>query len=136
MVSLTGATKAGKTVLCRSVMAPCEYVWVDGGQVKTEEAFWDKVCAELRLPVEWNEGEGGNTGLNAGVELGGDATAVAATAKFRVSLGGSRLKSFDSNRKYKVDNVSSAIDHLLQNDIALIIDDFHYVPDETRLRTR
>lgn len=133
VVSLTGATKAGKTVLCRSVMQPVEYVWIDGGQAKSEKGFWDKVYHELRLPVEWKESEGGNRGLTAGGEVAGDANALAASAKFKLSIGGSRLKTFDSSRSYRVDGPAAAIEHLLENDIVLIVDDFHYSPDETRI---
>lgn len=133
IVSLTGATKAGKTVLCRSVMEPFEYVWIDGGQIKTEEAMWAKICAELRLPAEIKESEGGNNGQNAGLKASADAGALVASAKFEVSLGGSRLKSFDSSRTYKLDGTSAALDHLLANKIAIIIDDFHYLSDQVRI---
>lgn len=132
IVSLTGATKAGKTVLCRSVMSPYEYVWIDGGQVKSEDGLWAKVCSELRVPSEIKESEGGNSGQNAGAKATGEAGLLGTGAKFEFSLGGSRLRTFDESRTYKLDGPSAAIEHLLSNKIALIIDDFHYLPDEIR----
>jgi hypothetical protein len=49
IVSLTGPTKSGKTVLCRSVLEEFEYVWIDGGQIKTEADLWSKIANELRF---------------------------------------------------------------------------------------
>lgn len=135
IVSLTGATKAGKTVLCRSVMEPYEYVWIDGGQVKSEEGLWNKVCTELQVPLELREAQGGNAGLNTGAEFGADAAPLGTGTKFKISLGGSRLKTFDEARTYRLDGPSAAIDHLLQNRIALIIDDFHYLNEDVRAET-
>lgn len=133
IVSLTGATKAGKTVLCKSVMEPYEYVWVDGGQIKSEAALWDKICSDLRVPAEIQETEGNDSGKEGGLKFEGGASAIAANAKFEVSLGGSRLKRFDQSRSYKVDGPTAALEHLLANQITLIIDDFHYLADDVRV---
>ncbi len=135
IVSLTGATKAGKTVLCRSVMEAYEYVWIDGGQIKSEAELWLKIASELRIPNETTEGESGSSGKSLEVALGVDATAIAASAKINFTAGGSRLKTNDSSRTYQVDSMASAIDHILANRITLIIDDFHYLDDITRINT-
>jgi hypothetical protein len=34
IVSLSGPTKTGKTVLCRRILGDRQFVWIDGGQVK------------------------------------------------------------------------------------------------------
>ncbi|WP_165322603.1 AAA family ATPase [Rhizorhabdus phycosphaerae] len=132
IVSLTGATKAGKTVLCKSVMEAFEYVWIDGGQIKTESDLWTKICSELRLPAEQCDAEGRERGVDGGIKAEGSAGFLGTGGKIEVSLGGSRLKSFDSSRTYKIDGMSSAIEHLLKNNITLIIDDFHYLTDDVR----
>jgi hypothetical protein len=49
IVSLSGPTKTGKTVLCRRVLGDREYVWIDGGQIQSLEDFWERVRSELQL---------------------------------------------------------------------------------------
>lgn len=51
-VALTGATKCGKTVLCRNVLEEVPYVWIEGGQIKNESDIWSKICYELNYPLE------------------------------------------------------------------------------------
>ena len=50
IVSLSGPTKAGKTVLCRRVLGDRQYIWLEGGQVQTTKEIWDKICYELNYP--------------------------------------------------------------------------------------
>src|SRR5450759_1634027 len=52
IVSLSGPTKTGKTVLCRRILGDRQFVWIDGGQVKTGDDFWERVAHELNLPSE------------------------------------------------------------------------------------
>jgi hypothetical protein len=52
IVSLAGPTKCGKTVLCRRILGEREYLWIDGGQVKSADKFWEKACYELNYPAE------------------------------------------------------------------------------------
>jgi hypothetical protein len=42
LVTVTGQTKSGKTVLARRIFAPEENVWIDGATVSAEEDFWDQ----------------------------------------------------------------------------------------------
>jgi hypothetical protein len=46
IVSLSGPTKTGKTVLAKKVLGNREYVWIDGGEVDDAAGFWDQVCSD------------------------------------------------------------------------------------------
>ncbi|SCD22806.1 hypothetical protein [Brucella inopinata] len=133
IVALTGPTKCGKTVLCRSVLSNYEYVWIDGGQVKKESDLWDKVCSELRLANELTEKTastdniGGSSGFEAGVGLPGTAS-----LKFSATANGSRLLTTETGRKFNVDSMQSAIEALISSKICLVVDDFHYIEPDSR----
>jgi hypothetical protein len=120
VVSLAGPTKSGKTVLCRHVLGQNEYVWIEGGQVSSAKGVWDKICSELNFPLEMTEGSGSQTGVSAAVK----------TLLF--SAGGSQLFSRDTKHTYRFDSTASATKYLIENDIALIIDDFHYLDEHVR----
>jgi hypothetical protein len=120
VVSLAGPTKSGKTVLCRHVLGDGEYVWIEGGQVTTAKAVWDKICSELNFPLEVTEGSGSQSKLKA------------AFSGLVFSASGSQLMSREKKKTFRIDSTAHATKYLLDNDIALIIDDFHYLDEANR----
>jgi hypothetical protein len=42
------------------------------------------------------------------------------------------LSAAETKRTYKIDSMASAIRHLKEKRVALVIDDFHYLPMEAR----
>ncbi len=120
IVSLSGPTKSGKTVLCRHVLGDRQFLWIDGGQTRTADAVWNKICYELNYPIEVSKSTGTKTSLTAGLK----------TLMF--SATGSQLFEFETKRTYRIDSMASAIRHLMENNIALIIDDFHYIEETAR----
>lgn len=120
IVALAGPTKSGKTVLCKHVMGERQYVLIDGGQVKTAPEVWERVCSELEFPSEETFEDGSETKAGGGINM-------------VVTANGSQLIRAAKKRTFKVDNLSTALKYLTENDIALIIDDFHYLePNERR----
>ena len=79
IVSLSGPTKSGKTVLCRHVLDDRQYIWIEGGQSRTAEAVWQKICYELNYPVEITKAQSSKTGITGairGLNFFGDRVAV------------------------------------------------------------
>lgn len=132
IVSLTGPTKSGKTVLCKNVLGELAHVWIEGGQIKSEAGLWDKICYELNYPREITKkassGDASNNGISAAGQIGVPGTGVTLTG----TLGGSKLHSSEIHRSYSIDAMHTALEHLVKNDICLVIDDFHYIPEEAR----
>ncbi|MCL4714602.1 MAG: hypothetical protein KJZ75_06815 [Hyphomonadaceae bacterium] len=122
IVSLSGPTKTGKTVLSRKVIDSKQYVWIDGGQVKTGAELWAEVAGELNLACEEVRQETDNTqlGLDAKIPL-------IATAK------GSKLFQVAVSERRIVSNMSAAIEEMLKRRIVLVIDDFHYIDKPVRV---
>lgn len=121
IVSLAGPTKCGKTVLCRKMLGEREYVWIEGGQIKTIEQVWEKACFELNFPLEISKSDSQSTGgkVNAGLAS-------------LISASGSRFKSNETKRTYRIDTMSAAIRRMTEKGIAMVIHDFHYLDDATR----
>lgn len=132
IVSLTGATKSGKTVLCRNVLIDRQYVWIDGGQIREIKDLWQKVCAEFRMASEVTEKTLSSN--QAGAGAGGEASIglPGNQLKFSVTINGSQVKTTEESRKFVPDGPAEAINTMVENQIYLVIDDFHYLPDDTR----
>ncbi len=121
IVSLSGTTKTGKTVLCRRVLGQREFVWVDGGQHSQAAAIWDYIASELKLPAERTESFGTQTSAT----LQGSIALVA-------TAGGSLLSSETIAERRKIDSMSAAIATMVRDKVVLVVDDFHYLEPDAR----
>lgn len=121
IVSLSGPTKAGKTVLCKKALGDRPYIWVDGGRIKTGEAFWEYVRSELNMPVETSRTRSSETEM-----------AVEGSVPLITTASGSKLWAVSKTDTYKVDSMASALEKMLRDRIILVIDDFHYISKDVR----
>ena len=127
LVTVTGHTKSGKTVLTRKIFSPEECVWVDGGTVSEEADFWSNVIEQLDLfQTTQEESQNSTTSAFAGK---GSAEANFILAKgsgeLNASLARSRGKTTVKSRI--VSSRSVALKGLREGNIPLVIDDFHYL---------
>ena len=76
LVTVTGHTKSGKTVLVRSVLPREESIWVDGGVIGEEEDFWTTVVDQLELFQDEEIGEGEESSDEISASVKGEASAV------------------------------------------------------------
>jgi hypothetical protein len=121
IVSLSGPTKTGKTVLCRRTLGDRQFIWIDGGQIETGDELWSKIAGELNIPLESEISRGGQTTL--GIE---------GSIPFITTASGSKLFSTTTTERKRTNSMASALAAMLQNKIMLVIDDFHYLSDDTR----
>lgn len=121
IVSLAGPTKTGKTVLCKRILSERDYVWVDGGKIKTTVEFWEIVCAELNIPIENSITSGGETEIS-----------IEGSLPFITTAGGSHLSTKSRTSTFKPDSMGKALEFMTSEQIILVIDDFHYIAPEVR----
>lgn len=130
LITVTGATKSGKTVLCKNIISKDESIWISGGEIKTEEEFWDRIVDDLEIAQTQTETASRQTGdttkggvklganfgiINAGVEFGGDAQSSAVSAKSRTRTRSSKVTALKSLSEFQG---------------TIVIDDFHYIENE------
>lgn len=111
VICVTGPTKSGKTVLTRHVLGKDASALVNGGQVGGSEEFWSLLLQDLNLPETET--------LNSGEEFsGGLKTLITLQAK----------ASEGRTQTYSNKNKKSILGYMRKQDIALVVDDFHYMP--------
>lgn len=121
VVSLAGPTKTGKTVLCKKALSQRDYIWIDGGKIKTAEDFWQTVTSELNIPME--------NSVTQGSEL---SVSAEGAIPFITTAGGSHLSRRSKTETFKIDSMSRALEHMTAERTVLVVDDFHYIPPEIR----
>ena len=130
LVTVTGQTKSGKTVLARSVFPREDSVWVDGGTVTSEDEFWQVVNEQLDIFQSTEEEAGSDT--TATISGKGTAGANFILAKGSAEIGADLAKTRSTSRR-KSRTVSprvAALMGLADARLPVVVDDFHYLPKE------
>jgi hypothetical protein len=132
LVTVTGQTKSGKTVLTRSVFPREDCVWVDGGTVAVEDDLWQVVLEQLDI-FDATEVEMGS-GKSASISGKGSAAANFIVAKGTAELGGEigQQRSRFTRQSRSVSPRVAALRGLAKSKLPIIIDDFHYLPKDTQ----
>ncbi|MFH4618448.1 hypothetical protein [Vibrio furnissii] len=129
LVTLTGQTKAGKTVLTQRVYPELddENIWINGGSIEAEEDIWLQVIDALD---GWTEEEqthsSGTTNKIAGKATGEGSVII---AKVDASISAERGENSSDTQKFSrsMSAKSVALKALQKTKANLIIDDFHYL---------
>jgi CBS domain-containing protein len=135
LLSLSGPTKSGKTVLLRTVLPPA--VWISGGSIETSNDFWGSLVDGLGVPTgeqaETSREESVDRGAGVGVGVGLPNVVYVegkATTGTTTSTGQRRTVSFERSL------MQSALAEIRKRprDTVIVIDDFHYVEPELQLQ--
>jgi hypothetical protein len=125
---VSGPTKTGKTVLLKRFFR--DAVWLSGGAIETADEFWEAVGDELEVFTSHDLGVSGTkesstdlqAGLNAGVVTGGGNIGDSSATQRSVGRG-------------RVRPAKAAARAALQEQMpVVIIDDFHYIPQDEQVR--
>ncbi|WP_156750684.1 hypothetical protein [Mycobacterium sp. 852013-50091_SCH5140682] len=131
ILSVSGPTKTGKTVLLRSqVNDDFEPIWLSGGAITTVEDFWSTIADELELPTEFGM-DGGLSHTQSG-KISGELSGGF------IKGGGDKGSSVTRDRKMTERTTVSpkrASRKKLQEDPnrVIVVDDFHYVPSDVQV---
>lgn len=132
LVTVTGQTKSGKTVLTRSILPREECVWVDGGTVSEEDDLWAVVLEQLNI-FQTTENQTAKD-ITATIAGKGSAGADFLVAKGSAEIGGelSNTRSQSRTGSRSVSSRVAALQGLRNAKVPIVIDDFHYLPKETQ----
>lgn len=132
LLSVSGPTKSGKTVLLRKVFP--EAYWLSGGAIDGADDFWDEMASQLEVFTE--HGLAAHASHERGGEFGVKASAGVAEAGIKISGNEGADRSLSRSRS---ESSRSAVRRELRRLIngksspTIIIDDFHYVDSGEQL---
>lgn len=128
VISLSGPSKSGKTVLVNKVIARDNLIYISGASIKAPDDLWRIILAWAGGPIEVTKGSeksfgaslGGSAELKVGIPLvvkGGGTVEAGAEG----SWGNSTSKSI------AMDGLTSVAHEIANSDYIVFIDDFHYI---------
>lgn len=127
LVTLTGATKSGKTVLTNTIFPRDQTIWIDGGSVAQENDFWSQILEQINgyTDVEGVEEETSSEELEGSVGAEGGVPLFKVKSSVTGSEGSSRSTGTRASRS--LTPRAAALAQMRAATIALIVDDFHYI---------
>ncbi|MCQ4346763.1 ATP-binding protein [Pseudomonas stutzeri] len=130
LVTITGHTKSGKTVLTRRILPPEKSVWIDGGVVANEEDFWSIVLDNLELFQDTTTGAADNSSSTIHGKGSAGANFLVAKGEGEVGAAYQSGRSSSATHSRKVSSRIAALNGLRARHVSLVIDDFHYLPKD------
>ncbi len=133
LISITGGTKTGKTVLCNRVVGRESFIKISGSQIDSKEKFWQLIAEKLEIPAEISVSYATQSQDNQKTALSAKAALLnLLSSGINTENGSSQTASENMTRKILRSN-TLIMDLLIKSRIVLIIDDFHYIDKETQL---
>lgn len=133
LLSLTGPTKSGKTVLCLQLISKEQGIWISGGDIREENDFWLAIVHKLELYTETTVGHDRERTETVSSEVTGGLSAFIANV-------GSNVSGSESTTAHRAQTVSRAehprtvaINALNKQKMPIIVDDFHYIPHKIQI---
>jgi len=128
VLSISGPTKTGKTVLLKSAAQGA--IWLSGGAIESLDDFWAQLAESLGLAAETSldghlsqtEAMRAGGGVSLGVE--GKYEGEEQITRGRAHSTVKRFTPRDAVRRHLLDDPESAV---------VVVDDFHYIPPTVQL---
>jgi hypothetical protein len=130
LVTVTGQTKSGKTVLARKIFPTENSIWIDGGTVSSEDDFWQVAIQELSVFQGTSELSSNANASRIGAKVSGAASLLVVKGSGEFSVGINQTKTAAQTSTRTLSSRITALTGLRNRRIPLIVDDFHYIPRE------
>lgn len=131
-IAVSGATKSGKTVLVRKVVAEEKCVWLDAGYIKSVQDVWTFILTDLGFP---------QTTVLSNAKLSEESNTQDIDSSFKPMGIGAGIKNQDASKNANTDITAhtyltagpkQAAAALMGAKKILVIDDFHYLKPEVQ----
>lgn len=131
LITVTGQTKSGKTVLVNTVLPRADAgknIWIDGGSVASEDDFWTMILHELGEATTLEESSASASTKSVDGEVGGGVgIPFVADVKGKTKTGLSKASSSGKGKKLELTPRTAALRALRDFDGSIVVDDFHYL---------
>jgi hypothetical protein len=133
IVSLSGPSKSGKTVLVNKVIEPDNLIPLSGASIRTADDLWKKVLAWMDVPTQRVETVGSKLSAEVGGKAGG-RTGIPIVAEGKVEVAGSARGETSREVKgtFETIGLSQVVKEIGGSSFTIFVDDFHYIPRDVQ----
>jgi hypothetical protein len=131
LITVTGQTKSGKTVLVNRVLPRSnadENIWVDGGAIDNEDDFWTTLLENLGVYESETSADSSGSSSHMRGTVGGElGMPYVGGLKGDTEKGIKREKAKQASKTRTLTPRAAALEALQSYEGTLVIDDFHYL---------
>ena len=133
LVSLSGPSKSGKTVLIEKVVGRDLLIPLSGASLRSADEIWDRALDWMGSP------ESTSVSANTGTKVGGEVEAkggisIPFLAKGEASATGKLERSTETVRTQSIgrSGLLQVVKEIGDSEFVVLVDDFHYMPREVQ----
>jgi hypothetical protein len=133
IISLSGPSKSGKTVLVTKVIGQ-DLIQVSGATIRSGDELWGKVLDWMDAPEEVIKKEGSANSIEGSASAGGGFSILPlfAQAKGEAGIKTGHQGTTSTERTFRRRGFAQVIREIAGSDYAVFVDDFHYIPKEAQ----
>lgn len=133
IVSVSGPSKSGKTVLIKKVVSNDYLITVRGASIRDANDLWDHVLDWMGEPIQRMETNNSSNEISVLGEASGKAgIPIVAEGALKGAFGGKRAWGGNETKVYRRNGLEAVIKEISRSDFVVFIDDFHYIRPEIR----
>ena len=133
IVSLSGPSKSGKTVLVKKVIDEDSLIPLSGATIRSADALWANVLNWMSVPGERVETSGSRWKSDVTTKAGGGLN-IPLVAQAKAEIGGSTGTETTSEVKntFKMGGLQQVVSEIAGSTFTVFVDDFHYIPKDVQ----
>jgi hypothetical protein len=133
IVSISGPSKSGKTVLIRKVIPEDCLIPIAGAGITSAENLWERALHWMGKPEQTTVSSSSGNTLSVGAEAGGKGKIpFVAEGSAKITGSGAHTSQSQIAETHRSGGLTQVIREIGRSDFAILIDDFHYIKQELR----
>lgn len=132
VISISGPSKSGKTVLVEKVVGKDSMILVSGAEVQSGDDLWSRVLSWMDVPSSVVEQTTKSSGHRFGAEASGKAGIVVVEASGKTSYDHTHGTATAVTETRSDDGLARVIRDIANSTFVVFLDDFHYIPENGR----
>ncbi len=133
VISISGPSKSGKTVLINKVIDEEQIIRVIGAGIREADDLWNRVLQWMGSPTSSTISQSSGSQIAGSVRVGGEAGIPLVTkGKTDASASMHKNNATSSSRTFNEGGLTQVIKEIADSDFLIFLDDFHYISEELR----
>lgn len=133
VVSVSGPSKSGKTVLINRVLDEELVIPVIGSGIESPEQLWNRALQWMETPTTVTSTQGSGTSFSGSAKGGGEAgIPLLAKGKVEVNVTAGKSQNDATASTSHSSGLTKVIKEISGSDFVIFLDDFHYIAVEHR----
>ena len=133
VVSVSGPSKSGKTVLIKKVVPQDCLIPIVGAAITSADNLWDRVLNWMGSPSTISSSSSNGYTITANADVGGKLKIpFVAEGSGKIMAGGSNTASSSNTETFARGGLFQVTKEIANSEFVVFIDDFHYIKEDVR----